>query len=118
MKLKSSIKTLEIEDAKGKKKVYGFETGDPVVLETWISKFNELKKLAETNLDGKEISALYNIERDLIVMVLGEKAWKEIKRKCNNSVYTLFPVLAELMRLINESSDENAKMFELVKVKK
>lgn len=114
MKIRSSIKTLEIEDLKGKKKVYSFETGDPEILELWLSKAEEIKGLAESN-DGQEMKVLYQLERDFITMVLGVKSWKQIKKACNNSVFSLFPVFAEVSKLITDSIEENGRLMGAIK---
>ena len=115
MKIRSSVKTLEIEDLKGKKKVYSFETGDPEILELWLSKAEEIKGLAESNDDGQEMKVLYQLERDFITMVLGVKSWKQIKKDCNNSVFSLFPVFAEVSKLITDSIEENGRLMGAIK---
>ena len=110
MKIKSTVKTLEIENLKGKKTVYSFETGDPDVLGNWQKQAQDISDNL-SKLEGGELKKVYEIERDFICLVLGQKAWKQISKDCNDSVFSLFPVLAELSRLITESIEENAKAF-------
>ena len=110
MKIKSSIKTLEVENLKGRKTVYAFETGDPEILEAWLTKAEEIKSMAD-NIEGNEMKSLYAMEKDFITMVLGSKAWDKLKKYCNNSVFSLFPIFAELTKLIADSLEENSKLM-------
>ena len=110
MKIKSTVKTLEIENLKGKKTVYAFETGDPDVLENWQKQTQDISD-NYSKLEGNDLKKIYEMERDFISLVLGQKAWKQIRKECNGSLYSLLFVLAELSRIITESIEENAKAF-------
>lgn len=114
MKIKSTVKTLEVENEKGKKTVYAFETGDPDVLENWEKKGKEIAKLPES-MSESQYKAVYRMAGEFIEMVLGKKAWLKIEKDCNRSVYAVFSVFAEVCKLITAATEENARVFEVAK---
>ena len=109
MKIKSSVKSLEIEFPDGKKRVYAFNVGDKEALKDWNEKAKQLSGFEAKEFDGVVIDELFNVERDLITMILGEKNWKEIYKKCEKSVFAIFSVVTELSRIVKEGIDEAIK---------
>jgi hypothetical protein len=109
VKVRSSIKVLEIEWPNGKKDLYRFNIGDKDALASWQAKHKSLDGYTNRITDENAIEELYKIESELIAVILGEKAWREIWKKCENNVFAGFDIVTELSRLVKTGLEDAVK---------
>lgn len=111
VKIKSSVKTLEVEWANGKKDVYSFRTGDKDSLMMWYRKAKDLESFEKRVTDESAIEELYKLEEELISMILGAKGWREIWKKAGGEVFAVFAIVNALSSLVKEGVEESMKIL-------
>lgn len=109
VKIKSSIKTIEVEWPNGRKDVFAFDAGRRESLIEWYGKAKELQSFGENIKDENTFEELYRVEHELLSLILGERVWRKIWKKSNHGVFQVFQIVAEVSRLVKDALDEATK---------
>jgi hypothetical protein len=110
MKVKSTIKTVEVEWPNGKKCLYSFDIGNKEVMKAYISNQKEYEaQLAKIRESEDDVEAVFSLMRDLVCIV-NPKAWKDIVKRSRGSLLTISEIVKEINRVITEGYDDFAKI--------
>lgn len=116
VKVKSGIKTLKVEWEKSsflKKKydLFTFNIGDKDAITRWYEKaktLDNVDKFKEATL----LNELYEIEYELVTMILGKKSWKKIWKRSGHNVFAVLQILQVLSGIVKEGIEESIKMIQ------
>ena len=116
IKLKSGKKTLKVEwpDScffQRKFDCFTFNIGDKDTLTCWYEKAKSLER-AEKFKDETALNDLYNVENELITMILGKKQWKKIWKRTGHNVFSILQIVQALSGMIKDGIEESAKMIQ------
>ena len=115
VKIKSSIRTLKVEwpDShlfQRKEDFFSFNVGNKDTLTRWYEKAKSLEKLDKFQ-NETAMNDLYQIEAELIGMILGKKYWKRIWRRAGCNVFAALQVVQALSVIVSKSIDELVNMI-------
>ena len=101
---KSTVIPFEIKDIDGNILAsYPLDVGHLEQTKRWIKEMLELQKVAEKfSKDETFMDELANVEKNVIVSVFGESAWKELWELFNTNVYVMLSLVQKLSGVLNE----------------
>jgi hypothetical protein len=116
VKPKSGKKTLKIEWPDNRwfqkrSEYFSFNIGNKDALTSWYEKAKTLERV-EHFKDETALNDLYEIEKELITMILGEKSWKRIWKRSGNNVFAVLQIVQALSGMIKVGIDESIKMIQ------
>lgn len=104
---KSGVKTLDVKGANGEvKHTYSVNVGQKEQTKKWISEIGKIEevynKLTE---DSSMIDGLETVEKNIIISVLGEKAWLELWPLCEQNVFSMLGFISYLSGFLKEAME-------------
>jgi len=116
LKIKSGKKTIKIEWPDGRLfqrgvECFSFNVGDKDALSRWYEKAKTLDRI-EKFKDETALNDLYQIEFELISMILGKNAWKRIWKRSGHNIFSVLQIVQALSGMIKEGVEESVKMIQ------
>jgi len=94
-----------------KKEAFIFNLGDKDTLIRWYEKAKSLESVDKFK-DETALNDLYEIEHELINMILGKKSWKKIWKRTGHNVFAILQIVQALSGMIKDGIEESVKMIQ------
>lgn len=117
MKVLSSVRTLDIEWADGRKKTYHIDVSNKERLTKWLGQEANLDKLK--GIDGKSVNEqtlneMFDVCTALIGNMVGSKEAKDIYKRTNNSLFSMLQLIAKMGTMANAALAEAQNVVESI----
>lgn len=109
VKIKSTVKTLDIEWPNGKKQKITFMVGNPEIIKGWAEKAESIKGLASKVTEDNALESMMEAEKDVIELVAGKAEWKRIYKRANKNVFAILDIVVAISKLMQEGIADNAR---------
>ncbi|GHU24411.1 hypothetical protein FACS1894164_10960 [Spirochaetia bacterium] len=115
VKIKSGIKTLEVEwPDKGilqkQKEVYSFGVGNKETLLQWQEKSREFGNLEKKLQDESSFGIMCDQANELVLAIFGEKTYRRILKRSHNDIFALFQIIQAAAELIRDALEDFSKI--------
>lgn len=113
----SSVRTLDVEWADGKKKTYHIDVSNKERLTKWLGQEANLDKLK--GIDGKSVNEqtlneMFDVCTALIGNMVGSKEAKDIYKRTNNSLFSMLQLIAKMGTMANAALAEAQNVVESI----
>ena len=103
---KSGVKTLEVKDSEGKVlRTLSIDVGNKDKVKAWMRKLSEIQQV-KTDVSGENVEVfdqLEELEKNVIISVLGEEEWKALWEIANHNVLGMLGFITYLSTFLRES---------------
>jgi hypothetical protein len=109
IKIRSSVKTLDVEWPNGKKTTLSFSCGNVESAKLWIGKAGKIEEIAKRIDSENAIDEVVELAREVITMLVGAKWWSKLYKLADHNIFAVMEIVTALSTLMSEGIKENAK---------
>ena len=117
MKVLSSVRTLDVEWADGRKKTYHIDVSNKERLTKWLGQevsLDKLKGITDKSVNEQTLDEMYDVCKDLVSNMVGDKEAKDMLKRSNGSLFVLLQLIAKMGTMASAALAEAQSVVESI----
>src|SRR5574344_210005 len=121
MKVLSSVRTLDVEWADGRKKTSHIDVSNTERLTKWLGQkasLDKLKEVTDKSVNEQALGEMFDVCSELVSNMVGDKEAKDMLKRSNGSLFVLLQLIVKMGSMANAALAEAQSVVESITAKR